>query len=221
MKNPIILVNVENTAQRKGAVMKVRRSTQPGTVTLEMHRFDEDLLEKGQPRKEPLPIRKIVVPIDFSPFSYKSLDYASAFAAQSKAEILLLHVVPVTYVDADLVAFDYTEIEKQTAEAAKVRLEKLVQERIVPELKTSIRVPVGRAVDEIVKTAEEFEADLIIMSTHGYTGIKHAFLGSTTENVVRYAPCPVLTLRQREHDFVSSRPETENSAALSDQASLS
>jgi universal stress protein A len=188
--------------------MKVRPTAQPGTVTLEMHRFDEDLLGKGQPRQEPLPIARIVVPIDFSEFSYKSLDYASAFALRPQARILLLHVVPVNYINADLTAFDYGELERQVADAAKGRLETLARTRIDPSISSEVRVLIGRPVDEIVKAAEEFGADLIIISTHGYTGLKHAFLGSTTENVVRYAPCPVLTLRQREHDFIAS-PQKE------------
>ena len=62
----------------------------------------------------------------------------------------------------------------------------------------------GRAASEIVEVAKERNTDLIIISTHGYTGLKHVFLGSTTENVVRYAPCPVLTVREHEHEFVTT-----------------
>ena len=188
--------------------MKIRPSIHPGAVTLEVNRFDTELL--AQPAKEPLAIHKILVPVDFSPFSYKSIDYASAFALQSNAQIMLLHVVPLNYTDAEFIAFDSAELEKQAADAAKVHLDQLATERVDPELTIQTRVVVGRSVDWIVKAAEELEADLIIMSTHGYTGFKHAFLGSTTENVVRYAPCPVLTLRQREHDFVCSRAEKDN-----------
>jgi universal stress protein A len=189
--------------------MKIRPAAEPGTVMVEMHRHDEALLEKGQSRPAPLPIRKILVPIDFSACSTRSLDYASAFAAQSGAEILLLHVVPLTYVNAEMVAFDYVEIGRQSADAARARLEKLAEERVPPAIRHESTVVIGRPVDEIVTAAQSSNADLIIMSTHGYTGLKHAFLGSTTENVVRYAPCPVLTLRQGEHDFVYSPPPKE------------
>ena len=108
-----------------------------------------------------------------------------------------------------MIAFDYAEVCQQSARVAKVRLEELAEQRVPRSLRNKVQVLVGRPVDEIVRVAEEYGADLIIMSTHGYTGLKHAFLGSTTENIVRYAPCPVLTLRQCEHDFVSSRPEKE------------
>lgn len=188
--------------------MKIRPATRPGSVTLELDRCDEALL--AQPAS-PIAIRKIVVPLDFSEFSYKSLDYASAFAMQSQAEILLLHIIPLNYVETEVMAFDYSQIEKQAADSCQARLEKLMRCRVDPSLKAEVRVRIGRPVDEIVNAAKEFEADLIIMSTHGYTGLKHAFLGSTTENVVRYSPCPVLTLREHEHEFVATRPEKEES----------
>jgi universal stress protein A len=62
----------------------------------------------------------------------------------------------------------------------------------------------GRPAYEIVEAAKRLDTDLIIISTHGHTGLKHVFLGSTAENVVRYAPCPVLTVREHEHEFVKS-----------------
>jgi nucleotide-binding universal stress UspA family protein len=64
-------------------------------------------------------------------------------------------------------------------------------------------VRVGRPVQEIVATAREKDIDLIIISTHGHTGLKHILMGSVTVIVVRYAPCPVLTVREHEHDFIS------------------
>ena len=55
---------------------------------------------------------------------------------------------------------------------------------------------------EIAAAAKELDADLIIISTHGHTGLKHVFLGSVTENVARLAPCPVLVVREEEHEFL-------------------
>lgn len=186
--------------------MKVKPAAKRGSVTLELGRRDESILEAGAPpRIKPLAIEKILVPIDFSEFSYKSLDYAVAFALQSQAEILLFHVVPLNYVDAEVIAFDFSQLEKQTAASCESRLQKLCAERVEPSIRSGVRVAIGRPLEEIIDAAKKFDADLIIMSTHGYTGLKHAFLGSTTENVVRYAPCPVLTLHEHEHDFVTSQ----------------
>jgi len=63
----------------------------------------------------------------------------------------------------------------------------------------------GTPYEEIIKVARERGVDLIIIATHGYTGLEHFLLGSTTERVVRVSPCPVLVVRQEEQDFVSSR----------------
>ena len=183
--------------------MKIRPATKPGSVTVEMNRLDEALLAPGAP----LAIKRILVPVDFSEFSYKSLDYANAFAVQSKSEIVLFHVVPLNYIETEVIAFDYSQIEKLTTDSCYARLEKLRRHRVAPSVKVQVQVRIGRPVDEIVKSAEEFNADLIILSTHGYTGFKHAFFGSVTEKVVRYAPCPVLTVRLKEHDFVPSHCE--------------
>ena len=104
--------------------------------------------------------------------------------------------------DAELVAFDSAALSEQSASVARTRLRELAEDLVPPTIACDFRVVIGKPLDEIVKAAEASVADLIIMSTHGYTGLKHAFLGSTTETVVRHAPCPVLTLREHEHDFV-------------------
>ncbi len=64
------------------------------------------------------------------------------------------------------------------------------------------RIVTGTAVEQIVRLAKELPADLIIIGTHGRTGISHVFLGSVAEKVVRRALCPVLTVRSKEHDFI-------------------
>ena len=63
-------------------------------------------------------------------------------------------------------------------------------------------VRAGQPYYEITTAAKELDVDLIVITTHGRTGLKHALLGSTAERVVRHAPCPVLTVREREHDFI-------------------
>jgi len=63
-------------------------------------------------------------------------------------------------------------------------------------------IRLGRSWKEITDMAKEGNFDLVIVATHGYTGLKHALLGSVAEKIVRHAPCPVLVVRQEEHDFV-------------------
>jgi universal stress protein A len=68
---------------------------------------------------------------------------------------------------------------------------------------------VGRPETEILNTAREIDCDLIILSTHGRTGLAHVFMGSTAEQIVRRAGCPVLVVREREHEFLRDCPQAE------------
>jgi Universal stress protein family len=73
----------------------------------------------------------------------------------------------------------------------------------------NLQVRIGRPFHEIVTLAEALHIDLIIVATHGHTGLKHVFLGSTAERVIRHAPCPVLVVREKEREFVSHREASE------------
>ena len=83
------------------------------------------------------------------------------------------------------------------------RLVTLSRDKQGSNLKIETSQRLGTPFEEIVKVAKEREVDLIVMATHGYTDLKHFFLGSTAERVVRLAPCPVLVVRWHERDFVS------------------
>jgi nucleotide-binding universal stress UspA family protein len=72
---------------------------------------------------------------------------------------------------------------------------------VAPGVVEKLLVRQGRAFHEIAEAARTLKSDLVIISTHGFTGVKHALLGSTAERVVRHAPCPVLVVRQRERQF--------------------
>ena len=78
------------------------------------------------------------------------------------------------------------------------------QAELDPHIHVETLVLIGGVAHEICRTAEAQEADLFVMATHGHGGLKHLLLGSVSENVVRDAPCPVLVVREREHDFVKS-----------------
>ena len=80
----------------------------------------------------------------------------------------------------------------------------LATEEIGASAAWKIAVRPGRPATEIVEAARELAADLIVIATHGRTGLQHVLLGSVAENVVRHAPCPVLTVREHEREFVES-----------------
>ncbi|MEI7820653.1 MAG: universal stress protein [Verrucomicrobiota bacterium] len=146
-------------------------------------------------------IRRILVPIDFSEHSQKALRYALAFARQFEAEVMLVHIVeqmvyPGDWMYPPLAATDF-EAEKR---------EKMISRLQALDAGSGIRtkhiVRLGRAWQEVIEIAQEMKCDMIILATHGYTGLKHALLGSVAEKIVRHAPCPVLTVRPEERDFL-------------------
>lgn len=156
-----------------------------------------------------LHIRRLLVPCDFSPPSVRALVYALKFAAQFKTELHVLHVAePVTHAPAHCNVADFIQWQETAGIQIKERLETLVR-----HLATECQLPAlgdlhfstshGEPGAEIVKTAASLDVDLIIIATHGYTGIKRFMLGSTTQKVVVHAGCPVLVVREREHEFVA------------------
>jgi universal stress protein A len=139
-------------------------------------------------------VRKFLVPTDFSPASITAIDYAASLARQFGGKIVLLYVMePVIapeYAALALLASD----AKAKAEMCG-RLEKLAAEHgLDKSLLDQTLVRQGTPFHEIALAAETVDADLIVIATHGYTGLKRVMLGSTTERVVRHARCPVLVV---------------------------
>jgi len=147
----------------------------------------------------PVSFKQILVPIDFSDCSLRALDYALTLALPFGAKITLLHVVePAVSQQSYLgVTPPLEETYQSLVEAGRERLVALSRKRIGNRLRAETLVRIGRAHSEIPDTAKALSADLIVMGTHGYTGLKHLLLGSTTERVVRHAACPVLTIRPK------------------------
>lgn len=146
-----------------------------------------------------LKLRNILVPIDFSACSEKGLAYAVPIARQFGAKITLLYVSQQQFHANE---FAYLPIEESAVSwAATERMKSLATRGIAPELLGGTLVRNGVAFDEIVKAAKELKADLIVINTHGYTGLKHVLVGSTTERVARHAPCPVLVIRKPEYEL--------------------
>ena len=193
--------------------MKIKRASKPGRVSVELGRQDTQLLAAAAaaaPSPSPFQLKKILVPIDFSACSRKALQYALPLARQFGAELVLLHVVPPTYYSTDLSytapVFPEDEVRDFTAQ----KLAALTAAQIGDQVPGRSVVRIGQPVHEIVETARELKIDLIIVSTHGNTGLKHLLLGSVAENVVRHAPCPVLVVREHEHEFLSRTTGRKN-----------
>jgi universal stress protein A len=181
--------------------MNVKPGDSAGEVVLKVGPGDAALLSKAGL----VSIQKIVVPTDFSEVSLKAMDYAIAFARQFAAEVLIVHVlddVPVAGEDA-IVSLGETGLPK-VRERAERRLAEMANAKRAENLKVETALRSGSAPQEIIETAKEHQADLIILATHGRRGIKRFFLGSTTERVVRHACCPVLVVREKGQEFVET-----------------
>lgn len=177
--------------------MKIKPTSKRGSVLVELNRGDERLLEST-----PFKLKKILVPIDFSDQSLKALRYAVPFAEQFGATLFLTHVVEPTGLVNDLPDVAIALARENQPDAVKTRLTALADSEIEPLIPVKVEVRSGKPFDEIVTLAKTLDIDLIIIATRGNTGLKHIFLGSTAERVVRRAPCPVLVVREKEREFV-------------------
>jgi nucleotide-binding universal stress UspA family protein len=149
-------------------------------------------------------LRKILLPSDFSESARHALGYAISFASEYQAELILLHVVEdiaVSYA-SDLFPVPMARVFDELSGYAKSELAKLAS--VARERGVQVRelLTQGRPSLEIVRVAREQAVDLIVLGTHGKGVLDQALFGSTSERVVRTAPCPVLTTRPAEHEFV-------------------
>ncbi|MEI6632278.1 MAG: universal stress protein [Chlamydiota bacterium] len=149
-------------------------------------------------------LKTILFPTDFSDFSFYALDYAVSFARQYGAKLVLMHVVDVFLSDPAYFApyipdrSMFGDFEKKSRE----RLDEIAKTKVPGGIPVEIVVKQGRPFVEIVREARGREVDLVVIATHGRTGLSHAMFGSTAEKVVRKAPCPVLSIKHPEHEFV-------------------
>ena len=142
-------------------------------------------------------VQHVLVPIDFSTTADRALEYAIALGQQLHARLTLLHVLdltPVTMEDmtAGVVATYLDDLEIDARHLLQESRERVQRAGLQGE---SLLVQ-GTPTQTIVDTASEQGVDLIIMGTHGRTGLAHVFLGSVAEHVVRQGPCPVLVVRR-------------------------
>jgi len=142
-------------------------------------------------------IKRVLVPIDFSDYSKNSLKYAVKLVNSFNADLFLVYVVePIIYPpDFSMGQIAIPSIDAEIDKRAYDELLSLAKTEIPTEVKCKCIIKTGKPFLEIIETANEEDIDLIIIASHGHTGVEHILFGSTAEKVVRKAPCPVLTLR--------------------------
>ncbi len=143
-------------------------------------------------------IATILVPTDFSAESLKALGYAAALATKFGGK---LHVVHVSEVDF---AAPGPSQPGRNLQLSDTQIREELEAGTGESVPATVHGRTGRAFDQICRFAREIEADLIVMSTHGRTGLKRLFLGSNAERVVQHSSSPVLVVRQGEREFVAA-----------------
>ena len=182
--------------------MRAKPTSKRGAVLLELGDQDEKLLASPKP-ETPFRIRNVLVPIDFSECSRKALRYALAFAKEHEAGITLLYVVSTNFAMGEPSSMEYVQFTSELRLKSQKELQTLAAAEAHGEVIAQSVVRVGSPSAEIVHAAATLPADMIVISTHGRTGLKHLLIGSVAEQVVRRAPCPVLVVREHEHECVA------------------
>jgi nucleotide-binding universal stress UspA family protein len=155
---------------------------------------------KGGSKKKKNPalsVRQILVPIDFSTYSKNALRVAVPMAEQFGAALRLVYVVEPTIYPADL-GFGqvvFPNVEEELVEKGTKELRNIIDLQIPGTTKATSTVRTGKPYQEILAEAAESGVDMIVIATHGHTGVEHMLFGSTAERIVRNARCPVLTIR--------------------------
>jgi nucleotide-binding universal stress UspA family protein len=147
-----------------------------------------------------LPLKKILLPTDFSEPSYEALRIAKEMARYFSAELYFLHVVPplppVSPPPEDRPSFNITAYVKHLHSSAEKSLQEVIDKKIGNKLKAHISVSHGDVAENITRHAHKENVDLIITASHGTTGWKKTFLGSVTEKLVRISTIPTLIIRK-------------------------
>jgi len=154
--------------------------------------------------------KKILVPTDMSTYSLSALQYAEIVAEVFGAEIALIHIVQGGERPSDVhKGRGERRREEISVEESRKMISHLIMDKDLVIRSIKILVRNGSPAEEIVKAAKEMDVDIIVMSTHGRTGIRHTVIGSVAEKVVRYALCPVLTVKPEEFRELVSLTEEE------------
>jgi nucleotide-binding universal stress UspA family protein len=143
-------------------------------------------------------VKTILVPCDFSPYSEHAYSWALGLAEKWGAKVVLVHAAQLfshmAYPES-VYLLDLKKMEDEIIGDAEKRLQEFVAKKGASPVVVEPRAVTGDPFWEICQTAEQEHADLIVMGSHGRTGLAHVLLGSVAERVVRHAPCPVLVAR--------------------------
>lgn len=149
-------------------------------------------------------LKRILVATDFSDHASVALNYGAALAEAFDAEVILCHVVEtpdlISQIPPTGEGYFPPNYQEQQKKAAQKECESALSKTGIA--KGRVLIVEGSPFYEVIRAAKSEDVDLVVVGTHGRGAIAHVLLGSVAEKIVRKAPCPVLTVREGEHDFV-------------------
>ena len=140
-------------------------------------------------------LKQILIPIDFSDYSDQALRWGISLAQKYGAQLLLLHVIPEVLEEVSARESAGEQLVIDLTAEVEAQLHEIARQGLKEGVAVDVRVADGEPADAILRMARQEKVDLIVMGTHGRTGLSHLLLGSTAEAVVRAAACPVFTVR--------------------------
>src|SRR5919106_670276 len=153
------------------------------------------------------PFKNILFPTDFTPHARAALKYAAAFAREGRGRVVLFSVqegsVPANLLTLPERVFD--ESDNRWLQQLRAEVKEILSDHLLDGLEVDPVIIEGEPAPEIARAVRDFNIDLVTVVTHGRKGLSRALWGSTAEEIIEEAPCPVLTIRPPQHDFVEHR----------------
>ncbi len=146
--------------------------------------------------------KNILMTTDLSPYSLSAKDISLSLARKYRAKLYLLYVIDeMIFVELEPYGIAYQDIQVTHREQAEQKLKEIVSGEEWKDIRCEPVIITGNPFVEIIRFAKEKQIDVIVIGTHGRSGLSHILFGSTAERVIRKAPCPVLSVRISEHHF--------------------
>ncbi len=146
-------------------------------------------------------IRRILCPVDFSDASRNAVRYAHEFAKGMGSTLVLLNVVEPRPMAVDM-SLSYVPLEEDLEKAAREDLDEIITAEREKGVEVQAEVQIGTPAEVILEKAAELGVNLVILGSHGKTGLSRLLMGSVAESVVRKAKCPVLIVKAEETEFI-------------------
>jgi len=159
-----------------------------------------EFTEKG--RCQMISIQGVMVPVDFSKESILAAKFGASLAEEYKTKLYVLHVMEPVHPSLRGYIVDFEQFQQRMIAQAKEDLENVIPKAVKDRIPVEFILEIGHPSYLIVEKAKELGVDVLVIATHGRTGLSHVLLGSVAEKVIRHAPCPVFVIRNPKDKYV-------------------